>query len=160
MYNGETFTHFTEKEGLSNNNVRSIMEDSNGNLWFGTEGGGVSMYNGESFTHFTEKEGLSNNNVRSILEDSNGNIWLSTLKGLNHVMFDPASVSVMKNGLSASGPVIHNYGRQDGLKGMGFYPNSVLSDSKNRIWWGSDQSLTMLDMNSFKTPFEVPTIQQ
>ena len=61
MYNGETFTHFTEKEGLSNNVVWSILEDSHGNLWFGTEGGGVSMYNGESFTHFTEKEGLSNN---------------------------------------------------------------------------------------------------
>ena len=39
MYNGETFTNFTEKEGLSNNNVRSILEDSHGNLWFGTEGG-------------------------------------------------------------------------------------------------------------------------
>ena len=41
----------------------SILEDSHGNLWFGTYGGGVSMYNGESFTHFTEKEGLSNNIV-------------------------------------------------------------------------------------------------
>jgi ligand-binding sensor domain-containing protein len=33
MFNGETFTHFTEKEGLSNNNIWSILEDSFGNLW-------------------------------------------------------------------------------------------------------------------------------
>ena len=39
----------------------SILEDSHGNLWFGTDGGGVSKYDGETFTHFTEKEGLSNN---------------------------------------------------------------------------------------------------
>ena len=38
MYNGKTFMYFTEKEGLSNNEVRSILEDSQGNLWFGTYG--------------------------------------------------------------------------------------------------------------------------
>jgi ligand-binding sensor domain-containing protein len=53
------FTHFTDKEGLSNNVVRSILEDKSGNLWFGTAGGGVSKYDGKSFTHFTDKEGLS-----------------------------------------------------------------------------------------------------
>ena len=57
---------------------RSILEDKSGNLWFGTEGGGVSMYNGESFTHFTEKEGLSNRDVLSILEDKSGNLWFGT----------------------------------------------------------------------------------
>ena len=70
MYNGETFTHFTEKEGLSKNSVQGMLEDRHGNLWFGTMGGGVSMFNGETFKHFTQKEGLSHNTVNSILEDS------------------------------------------------------------------------------------------
>ena len=41
MYDGKSFMahrqayHFTEKEGLSNNNyVRSILEDQSGNLWY------------------------------------------------------------------------------------------------------------------------------
>ena len=42
-------------QGMSSSYVLSILEDSNGNLWFGTWGGGVSMYNGETFTHFTNK---------------------------------------------------------------------------------------------------------
>jgi ligand-binding sensor domain-containing protein/serine phosphatase RsbU (regulator of sigma subunit) len=171
LFNGETFTHFTEKEGLSDNWVLSILEDSHGNLWFGTEGGGVSMYNGETFTHFTTKEGLSNNNIRSIIEDSNSNIWLGTLKGLNHLVFDPASISGKMNSLFTSSitqdsikvavfnPEIHNYGKQDGLKGMDFYPNSVLLDSKNRLWWGSGQSLIMLDSHNLPKPAEVPTMQ-
>jgi hypothetical protein len=171
MYNGETFTHFTEREGLCNNNVWPILEDSHGNLWFGTWGGGVSMYNGETFTHFTEKEGLSNNSVLSILEDSDSNIWLGTEKGLNRLVFGPESVSGTKNNLSASGmkadsvkvtfynPVIHTYSKQDGLKGINFYQNSVLLDSKNRIWWGTHKGLTMLDMNKFKIPVEPPAMQ-
>ena len=59
IYYGETFTHFTQKEGLSNNWVHVHPGGQPWNLWFGTYGGGVSMYNGETFTHFTEKEGLS-----------------------------------------------------------------------------------------------------
>ncbi len=171
MYNGETFTHFTEKEGLSNNNVSSIAEDRYGNLWFGTEGGGVNMYDGKTFTHFTEKEGLSSNIVFSILEDYNGNIWLSTLQGLNQIVFGQKSISGTKKGLDALGmkedsgkvtfnnPEIHTYGLQDGLKSMDFSYNSVILDSKNRIWWGSGKSLLMLDMNNFKIPFEPPAVQ-
>jgi len=144
-YNGDTFTHFTTKEGLSSNTVLSILEDSHGNLWFGTGGGGVSMYNGETFTYYTEREGLSNNIVYSLLEDSNGHIWLSTEKGLNCLVPGP--------------DLIHTYSQQDGLKGIDFYINSVLLDSKNRIWWGSSISLTMLDLNSFKIPVEPPALQ-
>jgi len=150
MYNGETFTHFTEKEGLSNNYVYSILEDSQGNLWFGSRKGGVSMYNGETFTHFTEKEGLSNNNVYSILEDSNSNMWISTEKGLNLIVFGPDGAS----------PVIHIYSNQDGMKGSFFYPNSVLSDRENRIWWGSVKGLTMLDINNLKIQVKPPATMQ
>ncbi len=77
-YNGETFTHFTVKDGLCDNDVQSLMEDRHGILWIGTRFGGVSKYDGETFTHFTEKEGLIDNDVRSILEDSYGNLWFGT----------------------------------------------------------------------------------
>ena len=48
------------------NNVMSITEDKTGNLWFGTDGGGVSRYDGKSFSTFTTAQGLANNVVRSI----------------------------------------------------------------------------------------------
>ena len=55
MYNGESFTHFTEEEGLSDNNVESILEDRYGNIWFSHYlRTGVSIYNGETFTIFTD----------------------------------------------------------------------------------------------------------
>ncbi len=63
--------------------VRSILEDSQGNYWFGSWNEGVCRYDGKSFTYFTEKDGLSNNQVRTIQEDLNGNIWFATGKGIS-----------------------------------------------------------------------------
>ena len=38
-YDGKEFTQFTEKDGLSNNFIWSILEDESGNIWFGTDDG-------------------------------------------------------------------------------------------------------------------------
>ena len=74
VFDGESFTHYSETEGLSDSIVWSILEDKSGNIWLGTGDGGVSVFDWESFTHYTENEGLSNNRVRSILEDRSGNL--------------------------------------------------------------------------------------
>lgn len=38
-YDGNVFTHFTEKDGLDNNIVYAILEDNAGNIWVGTKTG-------------------------------------------------------------------------------------------------------------------------
>ena len=153
-YDGQSFTHYTTKEGLSNNEVISIFEDRKGNLWFGTWGGGVNMYDGESFTHFTKKEGLNDNIVWSIQEDKNNNIWLSTEKGLNELKFIEYYENEKSKGSKkrTKGKFkINSFEKNDGLKGLDFYINSVCLDSRNRLWWGSGKSLTMLDLNEYNT---------
>jgi len=75
-------TKFTKEQGLPNNIVLGMLEDRNGNMWFGTDGGGLGRFDGRSFTTWTSDDGLPNNVVWSIVEDSVGNIWCSTLKGL------------------------------------------------------------------------------
>jgi ligand-binding sensor domain-containing protein len=90
-YDGKSFTNFTEKDGLSNNNVSCIYEDKTGNLWFGTNGG-VCRYDGKSFFSFPILTADSNNvdsfkysysqatkEVVSILQDKIGNFWFVTL---------------------------------------------------------------------------------
>ena len=148
IYNGETITHISEKEGLSSNVIASIMEDSHGDMWFGTMTGGACRYDGQSFTLITKKDGISDNHIQSIVEDNNGNIWLSTEQGLNMIEYDSGRDSIS----------IHSFGLQDGLKGMQFLQNSVLLDSHNRIWWGSNKSLTMLDMSNFQISEKPPTL--
>jgi len=121
MYNGITFTHFTEKEGLANNIVWSILEDRHGNLWFGTYGGGVSMYDGKFFTHYSEKEGLSDNHIRSMMEDSQGNLWFGTWNG----------------GVSKyNGETITHFTEREGFSNNSV--NSIFEDSHGNLWFGID----------------------
>jgi ligand-binding sensor domain-containing protein len=74
LYDGNTFTSFTTKDGLPSE-VTRIIEDKNGNLWFGASDG-LRRYDGKTFIYF--KDGLINPWIWEILEDKNGNIWVGT----------------------------------------------------------------------------------
>jgi ligand-binding sensor domain-containing protein/serine phosphatase RsbU (regulator of sigma subunit) len=78
--NPANFSYFSKLQGLKHGNVRCLLQDKAGNLWFGTYGG-ACRYDGKTFTYFTEKEGLSNNTVLCMAEDKNGNIWFGTNGG-------------------------------------------------------------------------------
>ena len=63
--------------------VRSILEDSKGNIWFGSHNEGVCLLQNGKFQYFTTENGLSDNQVRNIYEDKNGMIWFECGKGLS-----------------------------------------------------------------------------
>ena len=58
--------------------VWCMIEDSEGNIWFGRDGLGVAKYDGKTFTHYTRKDGLSNNNIISVLQDKQGHFWFGS----------------------------------------------------------------------------------
>jgi len=66
------FTHISINDGLSLSSVYSIMQDSKGFMWFGTEDG-LNRYDGRKFTIFRPKAGdlnsLSDKWVDVIFED-------------------------------------------------------------------------------------------
>lgn len=137
-YDGKTFTHFTVKEGLSNNNVRSILEDASGHLWFGTGGGGVNKFDGKTFTHYTVKEGLSDDFVESLMEDRSGNIWVGTSNGLNKM-----SKGDVVTSNAASNRYFRTYTYEDGFTGIGVnIGKSMYEDKNGTIWVGADDRLT------------------
>ena len=55
--------------------VRSILEDSKGNIWFGSYNEGVCLLQNGQLQYFSTQNGLSDNQVRGIYEDKNGIIW-------------------------------------------------------------------------------------
>lgn len=67
--------------------IRSILQDSKGNYWFGSHNEGVALFNGDSFSYFTTDDGLFNNQVRSLQEDKKGVIWFGTANGVNSYDF-------------------------------------------------------------------------
>ncbi len=63
--------------------VRSILEDSKGNYWFGSWNQGVCRFDGKRLTYFTVEDGLSDNQIRSIHEDRNGVVWFEGGVGIS-----------------------------------------------------------------------------
>jgi hypothetical protein len=76
-----SFTTYTSDDGLAMDAIglgKSTVCDSEGNIWFASQGGGVSKYDGKSFITYTTEQGLANNYVVSIAEDKSGNLWFGT----------------------------------------------------------------------------------
>lgn len=63
--------------------IRSILEDSKGNIWFGSHNEGVALLHNGKLQYFTTQNGLSDNQVRNIYEDQNGIIWFECGRGLS-----------------------------------------------------------------------------
>jgi ligand-binding sensor domain-containing protein/serine phosphatase RsbU (regulator of sigma subunit) len=77
-YANGKFTHFTINNGLPTNNVLMTIEDTEGNLWFATSGGGLFRFSGEKFIHFTKNQGLADELVWKFWEDKNQNLYIGT----------------------------------------------------------------------------------
>lgn len=62
--------------------VRTISQDQQGDLWFGTQNGVFEFEerNG-NIHHYTTDSGLSNNRIRNIYRDRSGTLWFSTYFG-------------------------------------------------------------------------------
>ena len=87
------FENFNIEDGLAQNTVYEILQDSRGYIWLGTQGG-LDRFNGYEFINYEHEDGDSTSTpegwIRSISEDSNGIIWLGTANG-NFGWFDPYS---------------------------------------------------------------------
>ncbi len=111
--------NYNTSNGLPLNGLISSCIDRKGNLWFGTQGGGVSRYDGKSFMNYTIEQGLASSNVFSIFEDKKGNLWFGTMSGVS-----------CYNGKSFT-----NYTTTQGLVNNNVL--SILEDRNGNLWFGT-----------------------
>lgn len=72
--------HLTTGDGIANNSVRTLYQDSKGFVWMGTLNG-LSRYDGNSFMTFRPELGkmsLADHRIGDISEDRNGFLWISS----------------------------------------------------------------------------------
>ena len=96
--------HWTEKDGLPQNGVYSLMQSRDGYIWFGTQEGLV-RFDGVRFTVLdrANTSEMKSTWIRFLLEDEEGGMWVSyTTRG--------TGVARYKDG------VVRGYGTKDGLR--------------------------------------------
>ena len=118
--------------------VRTIFQDSKGNLWFGTQDGAF-QYNGKSLIHINSIKDESGRGVaiKDIAEDKHGKIWFGHSGG----------ISVLDS------ETIINYHKSDGLTSNNVW--SIAIDKNNYVWIGTIEGVCKFNGSLFTT-FEIP----
>jgi ligand-binding sensor domain-containing protein/AraC-like DNA-binding protein len=138
LYNpkSKTFSSYTTQNGLPNDFIWTIIQDSNKNIWLGTNGGGIIRFKDDRFDTFTTADGLSDNIVNTIREGRNDSIWVGTENGLNRL--SGSSITVYDTGsILPSGNVM-----------------TLFEDSRGVLWVGTANGLTAVrgkNVNTFTT---------
>lgn len=92
---------FNLKNGLPNNGVTSLLQDSKGYIWIGTYDG-LTRYNGHSFVTFTNtinSKIFQSNRVRSLFEGNNLDIWIGTDFGVTRYNYRTGQFIKLESGV-------------------------------------------------------------
>jgi diguanylate cyclase (GGDEF)-like protein len=122
----------TDINSISDSVITSISEDSQNNLWVGTNVG-LNLFNPktEQFIRYRHQTGdinsLSDDAVRSIAEDSQGNIWVGTRDGgLNKFNPETESFKHYRHQANDSNSLSHDF------------VQDIFEDSRGVIWLATD----------------------
>lgn len=105
---------YNTQDGLSNEFMTFIFEDSKGQLWVGGLGG-LSKFVDGRFESLTTKDGLVGNYVRTVYEDAEGTFWIGTYGKF------------------------FNYREQDGLYNSGVF--AIEEDARGNFWISSNRGI-------------------
>ncbi len=121
---------YTTANGLDDNNVRAIVDDTAGNIWVGTISGLNRIHN-ETVTHI-----FCCANITSIDPLADGSLWVSSESGLIYV---PASLAPVRL-----------FTRSDNL------PTNIIEgvadDTFGHLWLGTDQGIVQINAADLLSP--------
>jgi len=136
-YNG--IRHYTEREGLANNEVRAFQEDAQGALWIATAHG-LSRLSDGKFQTFRARDGLPSDNIRALHWDAlKGALWAGTGRGL----------ACLKEGRWISFTTREHRLPDDFIAQM-------LDDGRGNLWIGSNKGIYRLKTGDAYRAFEQP----
>lgn len=118
---------------LNTDLVSNVQQDNNGNIWIGTDHGGVNLFSKKSnaiqylLNNVDDEKSLSNNSISCMYKDNDGIIWLGTFKkGLNYYHQNIIKFPVYRH--EASNPNSLSFDDVD----------RFVEDAKGNLWIGTN----------------------
>lgn len=142
--------NLNNSKGLNCNDIKTIFEDEDGNIWVGTAGGGINKFipagdgQKEHFIAYTTKNGMSGDFISGILEDKGNNLWISTESGITKFNRKDNSFLVFQF--------------SDKTYGNHFNENANIIDPKGYMLWGSLDGLLKIHPESFIPDDNTPPV--
>ncbi len=79
---GNKITTFGPSQGLTDKNIRNVLQDKSGNIWVMTRFKGLFKYDGKKFKEYDTENGLMTNWILTGMQDKYGTLWFNTAKGV------------------------------------------------------------------------------
>ncbi|KUJ63524.1 histidine kinase [Flavobacteriaceae bacterium CRH] len=144
--NFSNYNQNSKKIPMSFDVVSSIISDKNHNIYFGTEGGGITIYNQntEATTYINSKTGqLNKNDIKSMCLAEDHILWLGTFsKGIS--AYNTVSKRIEDNRIA---PELNEY-----LKETGVY--SIKTEGNGILWIGTF-SKGLIRYNTISKTFQI-----
>jgi signal transduction histidine kinase/ligand-binding sensor domain-containing protein len=136
----------TDGKGLSSPMLNAVAEDTDHNLWFSTEGGGLCRLGADRKTFFTytTANGLPSNFIFRFIEDNNNDYWVTTSKGLVNI--------------SKRSGILKVYTRANGLLNDQFNYNSGFKDRNGKLYFGGVRGMITFYPNDFVRSGYTPSV--
>jgi len=142
-----SFTTINKDNGLIDNYVEQVYEDSRGFMWFATHEG-LCRYDGNSFVYHEMPElkgyykpSISRNFINSLVEDVDHNLWIGTLSGVYILNQLKGTYSFLKKPFDGKMPLEHNFIEQ------------IVFDKSNNAWIGTRGGLTFYNPRTQKSNY-------
>ena len=135
-------TRYDSKSNMFGIRISKIFEDSNKNLWVGTNGTGVFKYLRGSNEFINYKYNLFNNKsinsdkVWSLMEDKDGLLWFGTLSN---------GINIYSNRKNEFKRLINNFSYKNSI--IGNYIKSLFIDSFGKLWIGTQNGISILSQD-------------
>ncbi len=127
LLSGEDLSCLTGKDGLGPGPVFPVLEDREGNVWFGSAAGGLHRLRDGAFTPLGRPEGLPSDVVLTMRQARDGSVWLGTYGGgLARVSSGGVTTFSTREGLPDDTVV------------------SIHEDGEGRLWVGTKKGLALL----------------
>jgi len=137
--NFSNYNQNSKKIPMSFDVVSSIIADKHQNIYFGTEGGGITIYNKntEATSYINSKSGQTNkNDIKSMCLDENHILWLGTFsRGIS--AYNTISKRIEDNRIA---PKLNNLLKETGVYSIKTGGNGILwigTFSKGLIWYNT-----------------------
>jgi len=136
-YNGLTYQKFLIQNGLCGNLILSSCIDSEGNLWFGSDGFGISKLSSEAVVNYGEKDGLPGEYINSTYQTKDKKYWIAMRNSGLLCMDGKEKKQYLVNRKNTKESLIDNN------------VNCMAQDKDGKLWIGTQDGLSIFNENKF-----------
>jgi len=132
-------------------NIKTILADTKGQLWVGTNSKGLLVKKGNNFIPFKYFDSKTTDHIESLLETPDGSIYIGLWNGLLRLTPQKTNVSFLNYH-------VKYYNSFNGFPAFNCLSNSIFYDNQGVIWIGTSQGIICFKHKNLIQNIQTPVV--